>query len=128
VGITFEKNNFTFNFNSSTSIIDYDNHSLYLNKTTDLTQKYVLPYGRAQIRYKLDRSKFVTFRYDYSNSLPGSNQLLPVENLANPLNTIIGNPNLNPNEKNSANINFRNFDMRTRSGYTLFVRGDFFNS
>ena len=128
VGITFEKNNFTFNFNSSTSIIDYDNHSLYLNKTTDLTQKYVLPYGRAQIRYKLDRSKFVTFRYDYSNSLPGSNQLLPVENLANPLNTIIGNPNLNPNEKNSANINFRNFDMRTRSGYSLYIRGDFFNS
>ena len=128
VGLTFEKNKFTFNFNSSTSIIDYDNHSLYLNKTTDLTQKYVLPYGHAQIRYKLDRSKFVTFRYDYSSSLPGSNQLLPVENLANPLNTIIGNPNLNPNEKNSANINFRNFDIRTRSGYTLFIKGDFFNS
>ena len=128
VGLTFEKNKFTFNLNSSTSIIDYDNHSLYLNKTTDLIQKYVLPYGRAQIRYKLDRSKFVTFRYDYSSSLPSSNQLLPVENLANPLNTIIGNPNLNPNEKNSANINFRNFDMRTRSGYSLYVRGDFFNS
>jgi hypothetical protein len=128
VGLTFEKNKFTFNLNSSTSIIDYDNHSLYLNKSTDLIQKYVLPYGRAQIRYKLDRSKFVTFRYDYSSSLPSSNQLLPVENLANPLNTIIGNPNLNPNEKNSANINFRNFDMRTRSGYSLYVRGDFFNS
>jgi hypothetical protein len=128
VGLTFEKNNFTFNLNSSTSIIDFDNHSLYLNKTTDLNQKYVLPYGRAQIRYKMDRSKFVTFRYDYSNSLPSSNQLMPVANLANPLNTIIGNPNLNPNEKNSANINFRTFDMRTRSGYSLYVRGDFFNS
>lgn len=128
VGLTFEKNKFTFNLNSSTSIIDFDNHSLYLNKTTDLNQKYVLPYGRAQIRYKLDRSKFVTLRYDYSNSLPSSTQLMPVANLANPLNTIIGNPNLNPNEKNSANINFRNFDMRTRSGYSLYVRGDFFNS
>lgn len=128
VGLTFEKNKFTFNLNSSTSIIDYDNHSLYLNKTTDLNQKYVLPFGRAQIRYKLDRSKFITLRYDYSNSLPSSNQLMPVENLANPLNTIKGNPNLNPNEKNSVNINYRNFDMRTRSGYTLFMRGDFFNS
>ena len=128
VGITFEKNKFTFNLNSSTSIIDFDNHSLYLNKTTDLNQKYVLPYGRAQIRYKLDRSKFVTLRYDYSNSLPSSNQLMPVANLANPLNTIIGNQDLNPNEKNSVNINFRNFDMRTRSGYTLFIRGDFFDS
>ncbi|MFV8344902.1 outer membrane beta-barrel protein [Flavobacterium sp. ZB4P13] len=128
VGITFEKNKFTFNLNSSTSIIDFDNHSLYLNKGTDLNKKYVLPYGRAQIRYKLDRSKFITLQYDYSKSLPSSSQLLPVENLANPLNTIIGNPNLNPNEKHSANINFRNFDFRTRSGYSLFVRGDYNNS
>ncbi|TDE29774.1 TonB-dependent receptor [Flavobacterium ranwuense] len=128
VGITFEKNKFTFNLNSSTSIIDFDNHSLYLNKVTDLNKKYVLPYGRAQIRYKLDRSKFITLRYDYSNSLPSSSQLLPVENLANPLNTIIGNPDLNPNEKHSANINFRNFDFRSRSGYSLFIRGDYNNS
>ena len=128
VGLSFEKNNFSFNLNSSTSIIDYDNHSLYLDKVNNLNQKYVLPFGRAQIRYKLDRSKFVTLRYDYSNSLPTYNQLMPVANLSNPLNTIIGNPHLNPNEKNSVNINYRNFDMRTRSGYTLFVRGDFFNS
>jgi hypothetical protein len=128
VGITFEKNKFTFNLNSSTSIIDFDNHSLYLNKVTDLNKKYVLPYGRAQIRYKLDRSKFITLRYDYSNSLPSSNQLLAVKNLANPLNTIIGNPDLNPNEKHSANVNFRNFDFRTRSGYTLFARAEYNNS
>ena len=128
VGITYEKNNFTFTLNSSTSIIDFDNHSLYLNKVTDLNQKYVLPYGRAQIRYKLDRSKFVTLRYDYSSSLPSSNQLMPVGNLANPLNTIIGNPNLNPNKKSSVNLNYRNFDMRSRSGYSLYMRADFFDS
>ena len=128
VGLSFEKNDFTFNLNSSTSIIDFDNHSLYLGKTTDLNQKYVLPFGRAQIRYKLDRSKFFTLRYDYSNTLPSSTQLMPVGNLSNPLNTIIGNPNLNPTEKNSVNLNYRNFDMRTRSGYTFYMRGDFFNS
>lgn len=128
VGITIEKNKFTFNLNSSTSIVDFDNHSLYLNKVIDLNKKYVLPYARAQIRYKLDRSKFVTFQYDYSNSLPSSSQLLAVENLSNPLNTIIGNPNLNQNKKHSGNINFRNFDFRTRSGYSLFIRGDYNNS
>jgi hypothetical protein len=127
-GLTFEKNKFTFNINSSTSIIQFDNHAFYRNENIDLNKKYVLPYVRTQIRYKLDRSKFITFRYDYSNSLPSSAQLLPVKNLANPLNTIIGNPNLNPNEKHSANINFRNFDFRTRSGYTLFARGDYNNS
>lgn len=128
VGLSFEKDKFTFNLNGSTSVVDFDNHSLYLNKATDLNQKYVLPYGRAQIRYKLDRSKFLTMRYEYSNSLPSSTQLMPVANLSNPLNTIIGNPNLNVTEKNSLNLNYRNFDMRTRSGYTFFLRGDFFNN
>lgn len=128
VGIAFEKNNYTINLSSSTSIIDFDNHSLYLNKINDLNQKYVLPYGKAQLRYQLDRSKFFTLRYEYSSSLPASNQLLPVANLANPLNTIIGNENLNPNKKSSINLNYRNFDMRSRSGYSLYVRTDFFDS
>jgi hypothetical protein len=128
VGITFEKNKFTFNFNSSTSIIQFDNHSLYLNKVTDLNKKYILPMGGAQIRYKFQKSKFITAKYDYSIGLPASNQLLPVENLANPLNTIIGNPNLNLNKSHSGNLNFRNFDFRSRSGYTLFVRGDYYDS
>jgi hypothetical protein len=127
-GLTFEKNKFTFNLNSSTSIIDYDNHSLYLDNNTDLNQQYVLPYGRAQIRYKLEKTKSITLRYDYSSALPSSSQLLPVANLANPLNTIIGNPDLNPIEKNSVNVNYRNFDTRTRSGYALYARGDFYNS
>ena len=128
VGLTFEKNKFTFNLNSRASIVDYDNHSLYLNNSTDLNQQYILPYGNAQIRYKFEKSKFITFRYDYSGSLPTLTQLMPVANLANPLNTIIGNPDLDINRKSSVNINFRNFDMRTRSGYNLFAKGDFYDS
>ncbi len=128
VGLTFEKSNFTFSLNGSTSIIDFVNRSLYLAKNTDLNQKYVLPYGRAQIRYKVDRSKYFTLRYEYSNSLPSSTQLLPVANLSNPLNTVVGNPDLNPNVDNSLNISFKNYNIRTRSGYTLFMRGDYYNS
>ncbi len=128
VGITFEKNNFTFNLSSSTSIIDFDNYSLYLSKITNLNQKYFLPYGRAQYRYKLDQSKFLTLRYEYSSSLPSSNQLLPVANLANPLNTITGNENLNPNKKSGINLNYRDFNIRSRTGYSLYARADFFES
>ena len=128
VGITFEKNKFTFNLNSNTSIVQFDNHALYLAKDIDFNKKYVLPYWGAQVRYKLERSKFVTFKYDYSNNLPAASQLLAFENLGNPLNTIIGNPNLNLIKKHTANINFRNFNFRTHSGYSLFARGYYFNS
>jgi hypothetical protein len=128
IGITLQKNKFTVNLDTKTSIIDYDNHALYLDKVTDLNKKYALPFASAQFRYKFSRSKNMSFKYDYSNALPASSFLLPVANLSNPLNTIIGNPNLTPIEKNSASFNFRNFDFRTRSGYSLFVRGDYYGN
>lgn len=127
-GLRFEKNKFTVDVNSSSSIVQYDNHSNYLNQSTDLNKKYILPELSGQIRYHMDRSKVLTTRYNYSVSLPSSNQLLPIANLANPLNTIIGNPNLKLNEKHSTRINYRNFDFRTRSGYSIYINSDFYAS
>ena len=111
IGITWQKSKFTVNLNSRTAIVEFDNHSLYLNNATDLNKRYALPYGDFQIRYKFSRSKNLSFRYDYSNALPTAVQLMPVLNLTNPLNTITGNPDLNPIEKNSANFSFRNYDF-----------------
>jgi hypothetical protein len=128
VGITWQKSKFTVNMNSRTSIIDFDNYALYLGSATDLDKRYALPYGNAQIRYKFSRSKNLTFRYDYSNALPSATQLMPVLDLTNPLNTVTGNPNLNPIEKNTASVDFKNFDFRTRSGYSLYIKGDYYNN
>jgi hypothetical protein len=127
-GITWKKSKFTLNMNSRTSLIGYDNYSLYLNKETDLNQKYALPFGNVQLRYKFSRSKNLTFKYDYSNALPSAVQLMPVLNLTNPLNTLIGNPDLDPIEKNTASIDFKNFDFRTRSGYSVYLKGDYYNN
>nr|WP_294922344.1 outer membrane beta-barrel protein [uncultured Flavobacterium sp.] len=128
VGVTLQKNKFTLNLDSRTSIIKFDNHSLYLNNATDLSKKYALPFATALLRYKFSRSKNLSFKYDYSNALPSATQLMPVVNLNNPLNTITGNPDLHPVEKNSINFNFRNYDFRSRSGYSLYVKGDYYNN
>jgi hypothetical protein len=127
VGVTLQKNKFTLNLDSRTSLINFDNHSLYLNNATDLSKKYALPFASALLRYKFSRSKNLSFKYDYSNALPSATQLMPVVNLNNPLNTIIGNPDLNPVQKNSVNFNFRNYDFRSRSGYSFYLKGDYYD-
>ncbi|GEC71774.1 hypothetical protein FFL01_13130 [Flavobacterium flevense] len=127
-GIRFQKNKFTFDVNSTTSITQYNNHSFYKGATTDLNKKYVLPYGSAQIRYRIDRSKFFTARYNYSQSLPSASELLPIENVSSTLNTVTGNPNLNPTETHNANISYRNFNFQTRSGYSLYLNSNFYNN
>jgi hypothetical protein len=128
VGVTLQKNKFTLNLDSRTSIINFDNHSVYLNNATDLNKKYALPFATALLRYKFSRSKNLSFKYDYSNALPSATQLMPVINLNNPLNTIVGNPDLNPIEKNSVSFNFKNYDFRSRSGYSLYIKGDYYDN
>lgn len=128
VGITLQKNKFTINLDSRTSIVSFDNYSLYQDVATDLNKKYALPFATALLRYKFSRSKNLSFKYDYSNALPSATQLMPVVNLNNPLNTIVGNPDLNPVEKNSINFNFRNYDFRSRSGYSVYLKGDYYNN
>lgn len=128
IGITLQKNKYTVNLDSRTSIVNFDNHSLYLNNVTDLSKKYALPFATALLRYKFSRSKNLSFKYDYSNALPSATQLMPVVNLNNPLNTIIGNPDLLPVEKNSINFNFRNYDFRSRSGYGVYLKGEHYDN
>ena len=128
MGVTLQKNKFTLNLDSKTSIVGFDNYSLYLGKETELNKKYALPFATAQFRYKFSRSKNLTLKYDFSSALPAANYLMPIANLTNPLNTIIGNPNLDPVEKNTLNFNFRNFDFRTRSGYSFMVKGDYYSN
>jgi hypothetical protein len=128
VGLTFEKNKYTFNINSSTSFINYDNHSFYLNKDIDLNQNYTLPIINGQIRYRVNRSKYFNLKYDFNTALPSSVQLIPVENLSNPLVTYKGNPDLNPNGTHSGSINFNNYNFRKRIGYNLYLKTNFFKN
>lgn len=127
-GVIWEKSKFNINLNSSTAIVQFDNHALYLNNVTDLNKKYALPLGNLLVDYKLSRSKNLIFKYDYSNVLPTGDQLMPVLNLSNPLNTIVGNPDLKPIEKNSVFFNFKSYNFRARSAYNLYIKGDYYNN
>ena len=127
-GITWENNKFTININSGMAITNYDNHSLYLDKVTNLNKKYALPYSDFLIRYKFNESKDLMLNFNHFNVLPVSSQLLPVRNLSNPLNTITGNPDLNPVETSSVNLNFRNFDIPKRSGYIVYANANYYNN
>ncbi len=128
IGLTFEKKRFTINLNSSTSIVDYDIHSLYLNNDIILSQKYMLPFINSQIRYRINRSKFFNLKYDYNMSLPTPMQLIPVANLSNPLVTFIGNPDLNPIGTHSGNISFNNYNFRKRTGYNFYLKTNYFKN
>ena len=106
----------------------FDNHSLYLGNETNLNKNYVLPFANAHGNYKFGKSKSIWVNYSYDVDFPSASQILPVENLANPLNTYIGNPDLDPNKTHNLYLSFRDFNMATRSGYSIYVGGNYYDS
>ncbi|PRX43093.1 TonB-dependent receptor [Salegentibacter salegens] len=71
---------------------------------------------QARVRYEVERSKSITFRYDTDVDIPSINQLQPVIDRTNPLNIRVGNPELVPAYRQSIRADYRNFDFSTRSG------------
>jgi len=127
-GLTLSRSKLNFNLNVGTTIINYDTNSNYLNLSTDLTKEYLLPYINLYGSYRFSKSKNLWVNYNYEYSLPSARQILPVEDLSNPLNTIIGNSNLDLNKNHGIYLSYRDFDYATRSGYGLYTGGNFYDS
>ena len=79
----------------------------------------------ADVRYSLERSKSVSFGYSTSAEVPSVRQLQPVIDRTNPLNIVVGNPELRPTFNQRVNFNFRNFDFATRSGFFTYLYFNF---
>lgn len=124
----WRKSKYHLTLGTGTNIINMDNSSLYLGDDTRLKRNYVTPSYNGSIRYNLAKSKSLSLRYNYRESLPNAIQLLPVANLSNPLNTIIGNPDLDLNKNHSLSLSFNNYDYASQSGYSAWLSSEYYNS
>ena len=127
-GIELNKSKFRINLNLGTNIIKFDNSSDYLNAKTSLSQDYLLPYVNASFNYRFTKTKSIWLSYNYDYDMPSAGQVLPIEDLSNPLNTIKGNENINLNKYHNIYFNFGNYDYATRSGYGVYSGGNFYDS
>ena len=119
-GITVNKSKYNFNIELGTMSLHNVNTSDYLGIATRLDKDFILPKVNAYGSYKFSKSKNLWFNYNLDYNLPSANQLLPIQNVSNPLNTIIGNSDLNINKNHSVYFSYRNFDFATRSGYGFY--------
>ena len=120
ISLNIRKKNYSGRINLGTDITRFENFSNYLNEKTVLKKSYAFPNLSTYLNYRFTKSKSVYLSYRYAVSLPSANQILPVVNLSNPLNTITGNPNLKPTKRNNFYMGFNNYDYATRSGFYLY--------
>lgn len=119
-GLILNKSKLNGRINFGPQFFNFKNTSNYLGIETKINKNYVFPKIKGYLSYTISKSKSIYVNYDFEVNLPNANQILPVENLANPLNTIVGNENLKPSKRHNIYLNFNNYDYASRSGFFIY--------
>lgn len=53
--------------------------------------------------------------------MPNAQQILPIENLANPLSIFVGNPDLKPTLTHGVYIGINNYNFQNKTGYNIYA-------
>jgi len=115
VGITFQDDKWSTRFNIGYNIRTLKNQDV-LRSQFNVERKF----ENLKIRYNLNyiispKSSFYT-GYSLTNNPPAIRQLQAFIDVSNPLNTVIGNPNLEPSNRHSFYGGYNGFDWQKRTG------------
>ncbi|WP_339609191.1 outer membrane beta-barrel protein [uncultured Planktosalinus sp.] len=119
IGLSLRKEDFTLSVSGS-----------YLNRILESTDKLrpalsvkqnfeAIEYN-TYLNYRFSPQKSVYFNYSLNNSPPTLEQLQPFEDVSDPLNTIIGNPDLEPINTHRAYVSYNNFDFQKGTGLNFY--------
>jgi hypothetical protein len=79
----------------------------------------------AQLNYLFDKRTNLRIDYDGRTSQPTMQQLQPVADVADPLNTTIGNPDLKPVYTNNMRIRYQQFIPENQTAFMIFADGNY---
>ena len=105
--------------NASYVMTELDNQDFL--QGTSFSKSYKNLLLRSRLRYSLGKNSRVYLRYDSRLNLPSVSQLQPVPNVNNPLNVVIGNPNLLPSVNHGIDFNYNNYNWKERSGVFFYT-------
>lgn len=72
------------------------------------------------MNYRFNPKSSLYTNYNLSNQPPDVSQLQPFQDVSDPLNTITGNPDLEPSNNHRMYVGYNNFDFQKRTGFNVF--------
>ena len=97
-----------------------------INSARDIAARWawsVAPYAR--FRYKFTDTRNLNFFYRMRANQPSIAQLQPVADMSNPLNIVIGNPELKPTFNHNINLRFGDFAQGAQRSIMAMMNVDF---
>ncbi len=93
-------------------------------QNTSFSRSYKNMLFRGRLRYTLGKNKRFYIRYSKRLDLPSLNQLQPVPNVNDPLNVVIGNPDLSPEVDHGFSFNYNDYNWKERTGIYVYSNID----
>ncbi len=126
--LSFKRKKYNGGARIGADFVSYRNFSDYLSENTVINRNYVFPTASVYGSYRPNKAASLYANYNFEANLPTANQLLPVENLSDPLNTIIGNPDLKPVYRHNVYLGYNNYDYASKSGFNLWSGGGYYQN
>ncbi|GAB2765339.1 outer membrane beta-barrel protein [Salinimicrobium soli] len=122
-GLNYEGGKWRLGFNVGLLSTALDNENFLAQ--TKLSKNYNNLYLNTNVRYEIARGKSMYIYYRNDTDIPSIRQLQPVANITDPLNIVIGNPELRPTYTHRFNLGYHNFDFASRSGMNIYASVSF---
>ena len=119
-----EKFNYTIGLNVDPSYTSSEN---FVGDSTlsKLSRNVVNLSPMAQFNYMFDKQTNLRINYNGRTSQPSMTQLQPLADVSDPLNTVIGNPDLNPSYSNNLSIRFQKFVRERQQAFIISINGNY---
>lgn len=83
----------------------------------------IAPYFR--LRYRFSKTESLHVRYNARTQQASMSQLQPVKDVSNPLNIVIGNPDLKPTFTQSVNFHYNRYDNNRQQAIMAMLMADY---
>ncbi len=100
---------FSFNLGGTVSRTGFEQDDRFEN--TKRRYSYTNLFPRGNFRFKINSSSNIEGNYSGSTTQPTIDQLQPLKNNSDPMNIVVGNPDLKQSFSNSFSLNYNSFQM-----------------
>ncbi|WP_431245145.1 outer membrane beta-barrel protein [Flavobacterium sp. P21] len=112
-----QKNKTVFSAGSKFSGVKFKQYDVYRDSSFD--RKFVNYMPQISYQYNFKQRESLRLSYNGNNDQPTLEQIQPIPNNQNPLNTILGNPNLDPSFKNSFRGNYYSYKVLSNQYFSV---------
>jgi len=125
IGLKYTKDKFNFSASVGYDLININDRNI-LNNTTISNNFNNLTYKiNAWNRFGQGKSFWVSYRKSYT--APQINQLQAITDISNPVNTVVGNPNLKASATNRIHLSYRQNNIKAKNGFSVYGGFSFTN-